>query len=90
MLCDGDYKRAIDVHNACNLSGVVFSFAQVMQGICDEAYELGKGTEWKNNHPIAVLYIDKMSSLCGVQGISAKSWRVSQAYAACKEKAKKV
>lgn len=56
-------QSALDAQDACNLSGVVFSFAKVMQVICDEANRLGKGTEWKNQHPIVVLYLDKLADL---------------------------
>jgi hypothetical protein len=58
-----DYQTALDVQNACNLSGVVFSFAAIMQRLCDEAFANGHGTEWKNSHPIAVLFASKIADL---------------------------
>ena len=81
-----DYRNAIDVQNACNLSGVVFSFAKVMQKICDEARDLGKGTDWKNNHPIAVLYASKVSSLAG----DVHAGEYSKAYDACAKNAEEL
>ena len=56
-----DYQRAIDVQDACNLSGVVHSFADVMSKLCTE----GLNTDARNRHPIAVLYSSKIASLTG-------------------------
>ena len=58
-----DYQAAIDVQNGCNLSGIVFSFARVMQKICNEACVEHHGTDWKNNHPIARLYAEQIMFL---------------------------
>lgn len=58
-----DYQLAIDVQNGCNLSGVVFSFQLIMKKICNESNNLGFGTDWKNTHPISILFIDKMQDL---------------------------
>ncbi len=54
---------AVDVQDACNLSGVVFSFAEAMHAICEEQHRLGKGTEWKNTHPIVALFLSKLNDL---------------------------
>lgn len=56
-------KEALDCQNACNLSGVAFSFARSMQSICDYSNRYGKGTAWKNEHPIVKLYLEKMAQL---------------------------
>jgi hypothetical protein len=56
---------AIFVQEACNLSGVVHDFARVMALLSELSQRLSKGTEWKNHHPIAVLYASKISSLTG-------------------------
>lgn len=59
-----DYQNAIDVQNACNLSGVVRSFSAVMMRIWSEARATGNNnTDWVNTHPIAVLYSSKITSL---------------------------
>lgn len=57
------YKDAILVQDACNLSGIVISFARVMSDL--RALFPSKGTEFFNTHPIAVLYADKIKSLTG-------------------------
>lgn len=72
-----DYKLALQVQDACNLSGVVHSFSRVMAKIWVEAHKLGKGTEWANTHPIAVLYADKVAHLTGTQ---YSDFTVSDAY----------
>ncbi len=56
-------QTALDVQNACNLSGVLFSFAEAMQAICDEAHKQGQGTAWKNEHPIVCLFLSKLADL---------------------------
>lgn len=58
-------QTALDVQDACNLSGVVFSFAEAMHAICEEQQRLGKGTEWKNRNPIVTLFLSKLQDLNG-------------------------
>lgn len=55
--------NALQVQDACNSSGVVFSFARQMQTICDASTELKKGTDWKNHHPIVFLFTYKIQAL---------------------------
>jgi hypothetical protein len=59
-------RTAIAVQDACNLSGVAFSFAEAMQAICDEQNRLGEGTDWKNRNPVAQLFLWKMADLAGL------------------------
>lgn len=75
-LTKDDYQNAIDVQSACNLSGIVFSFAEVMQRICNDAY----GTEARNTHPIAVLFAEQIHFLTG----SSRGY--GDAHAACTER----
>lgn len=56
-------QAALVAQDACNLSGLVYSFAKMMEIICEEDRKHGHGTEWKNSHPICTLMIDKMSQL---------------------------
>jgi|GEM_PF-2361523 len=74
-------RDALDVQDACNLSGVAHSFLQAVQAVNAEMRDRGEGTEWRNNHPIIRLYVDKLASMAGVQG-----WTdLSGAYAECRE-----
>ena len=56
-------QTALDVQDACNLSGVVHSFSQAMHAVFEEAERLHKGTDWRNAHPIVTLYLSKLCSL---------------------------
>jgi hypothetical protein len=77
-LTPNDYQTALNVQVACNLSGVVFSFARVMQRICNT----NGGTDARNHHPIAVLFAEQIHALTGY------SQGYAEAYAACEENAK--
>jgi hypothetical protein len=57
------YQEALDSQSACNLSGIVFSFARAMEAICDEARANSEGTEWKNHHAICKLFAEQISHL---------------------------
>ena len=56
-------QAAIDVQDAVNLSGIVFSFADAMQAICDKSHEINEGTQWRNRHPIVRLFLLKLCNL---------------------------
>lgn len=72
-------QEAIDVQDACNLSGVVHAFSRAMTCLC----EMGMGTNERNTHPIAVLFSDKIASLTG----SAAGLAFSDAYGWAQEQA---
>jgi hypothetical protein len=73
-------KEAIDVQDAVNLSGVVYAFARSMQLIFEISSRINEGTAWRNHHPVAVMYANKISSLCEAE--SAGNY--SDAYERCK------
>jgi hypothetical protein len=59
-------RTALECQDACNLSGVLASFKEIVhEVIWPEARRLGKGTEWVNRHPICVLFLSKLGSLNG-------------------------
>lgn len=70
-------QKTLDVQNACNLSGVAHSFSEIMTFLTNEMIENGHGGDWKNGHPIAKLWIDKMASLAGIQNTT---WEFYTAY----------
>lgn len=88
LLTPRDYSDAIFAQSACNLSGIVFSFAQVMQRICNEANAGGHGTDWKNHHPIARLYAEQIAHLSGAGMTSDEGCTYSKAYAECEARSK--
>jgi len=56
-------KMAIAVQDACNLSGVVQTWAKVVSALWAYAHEHGHGTTWVNQHPVNVLFVDKVAQL---------------------------
>jgi hypothetical protein len=72
---------AICVANACNLSGVVRSFAKVFDQLPND-----KGTDWRNNHPVCILYAQ---AICNIQGVNYDAtMKYYWAYGWCDEAAK--
>lgn len=74
-------RLALDVQDACNLSGVVKTFATVLDTLWTDAHERGKGTDWVNTHPVTVLFVNKLESL------THSDDRFRHAYEWCKEQA---
>lgn len=58
-------KEAWRVQDACNLSGVVFSFARAMTRLCIISQERGTGTDWRNQHIVSKLFASKIMHLAG-------------------------
>ena len=79
-------ENALLSQGACNLSGIVISFAEIMKEICEESNRLGKGTNWKNTHPVCRLFAEQIHHLAFMTSDYDKddSDRYSAAYAACK------
>lgn len=68
-------EEALQVQDACNLSGVVHSFSRAMTDLWEIAREKGEGTHFVNTHRVSVLYADKCRHLS-----EATPDRVSDAY----------
>lgn len=81
------YQMALDVQNACNRSGVVHSFAELTEVLWNEAHALGEGTKWVNEHPICVLFADKISSLVT---LNYDEFAYNDAYTRCMYEAKRL
>jgi len=54
-------KLAIDVQDACNLSGVVHSFADV----CSNIMQNGGNSNTIKNNPAVILFVDKITNMIG-------------------------
>lgn len=78
-------QMALDVQDACNLSGVVHSWSQCVTALWDINRERGWGTLDVNTHPACQLFADKLADLARVRGVSA----YSEAYAYCTEHSRK-
>lgn len=59
-------RKAREVQDACNLSGVVHSLKDAMSDLWAMARALGKGTDWVNKHPVCRLYASKIAHLTGM------------------------
>lgn len=70
-------QLAIDVQDACNLSGVVHSFSSTMTDLrAHLSKDANFSTTMLNQHPVCVLFSDKISSLVG----GSESAQFSTAY----------
>lgn len=59
-------KEALDVQDACNLSGVVHAFSRAITQLREILSAEEKfSTDKLNQHPICVLYSSKIASLTG-------------------------
>lgn len=58
-------QEALDVQDACNLSGVVRSFHRSLQRLWRIADQQNKGTDWVNRHRVCRLFASKIESLAG-------------------------
>lgn len=78
-----DFRIALQVQDACNLSGVVHSFSAIMEKLSKEACDKGYGTDWKNTHPISILFASKIGSLTGCE----TNLKFQEAYDKCQRMA---
>lgn len=61
-------QEALDVQDACNLSGVVHSFSRIITEVRNRLELDGTiGTEAVNRHPVCILFSDKIAHLTGTQ-----------------------
>ena len=60
-------SKALDAQYACNLSGVIHTFASDMGFLCeiDRRY-IQSGTGWRNKHPLAVVWLSTAANVAGL------------------------
>jgi hypothetical protein len=74
-------QEAIDVQDACNLSGVVHGWHRAMEDLCDILRD--SGTDGRNTHPINQMWASKCHDLARM---GTSDWeQYSKAYDACKK-----
>lgn len=67
-------QRALDIQNACNLSGIVLAFADDIKDVRALLNRDGKGdTTNINKHPVAILYSTQIAYLTGTSGIGCEN-----------------
>jgi hypothetical protein len=59
-------QEALAVQDACNLCGVAQSFARAMRDLGDYT----KGTDERNQHPVTIVWLDKLNQLAGIQTLN--------------------
>ena len=59
------YQSALDIQDACNLSGLVRALADYTYLLWEEARELNKGSDYVNKHPVVLWYVEKFHQLAG-------------------------
>ena len=80
------YQDALDVQNACNLSGVLKSWASHVDAIWTEVRANPQsGTDAFNHHPVNVLFASKVASLTGSESTNG----FHEAYEVCTQRAPK-
>lgn len=58
------WQAALTVQTACNLASIVKAFDEALEAIIKEDRDfIGRGTNWRNTHPIAVLFSTQIGSL---------------------------
>jgi hypothetical protein len=71
-------QDALDVQDACNLSGVVHGFSRAMTALRDTK---PMSTTELNTHPVAILWADKIAQLTNTQTIGGAGYsRITAAY----------
>jgi hypothetical protein len=68
-LTSQDYARALLTQGACNASGLILDLAKMQEKVNEDAHSLGQGTDWRNTHPIVVLYVAQLAHLTKLASI---------------------
>jgi len=84
-----DYADALFAQSACNLSGIVHSFSDVISKVWDEARAQGRGTDFVNRHSICRLFTEQIAHLTGAGTPMGGESDYSEAYEACEKEAMK-
>ena len=79
MISKRSYQDALMIQDACNLSGVVHSWATILS----EMVKDGMDTETIWHHPINILFSSKVASLTGSENFD----NFSKAYVECQKEA---
>jgi hypothetical protein len=80
------YQNALDVQNACNVSGVLRSLARDTDAIWEEARAAGQGTDYVNRHPAIILTLHQLLFLSIGGGLDTDTFLA--AWNACEAGAK--
>ena len=65
-------ETAIVIQDACNASGVVYALDRFVMELEAERKQLGHDETWLANHPVLILFADKLDDLCGCREMDPK------------------
>jgi hypothetical protein len=75
-------RDALQVQDACNVSGVARSYVEALMAL---RMELQLGTKELARHPISVLFAHKLASLAGIEPLGVSDFdEYSRATAGCR------
>lgn len=78
------YRLALQVQDASNISGVINSLnTQIMPAIRAEVGYAEQGMPYVEQHPVLLLFLDKIVSLTRAGWIHDHDSKISDAYSAC-------
>lgn len=82
------YRLALQVQDASNMNGVVHSLEhEVLPAIRQEPGYAEQGTAYVAQHPVVLLFLDKLVSMTHVGFINDMDMRIADAYSTCTERA---
>jgi hypothetical protein len=53
----------LDAQSGCNMSGLVAAFQRMIVDLQGVSHQTGRGTDWLNQHPLVLVFIDKLRDL---------------------------
>jgi hypothetical protein len=75
------HQHALDVQDACNLSGVVHSFSNVMRRLWVLEKDHGGGSDWVNSNAVTRLFASKILHLA--QEAISDDWDIEKQKTVC-------
>jgi hypothetical protein len=73
QLCKADWKSALDVQDASNLSGVLHSLTDMSEAIWNDVRDPNSPSNDFNTHPIVRLYVYKLFHLAFTEPLGEAS-----------------
>jgi hypothetical protein len=82
MVTTALWQEALDIQDACNISGLLRDLPRVLDAVHGDAHARGQGTDYVNTHPLLRLWLDKC---CALAGLTVQQRPVLDAYQAAVE-----
>jgi hypothetical protein len=72
-------QTAIDIQDACNLSGVLRAYSEAVHAV----FTAADNTEARNRHPVSICFASKVADLAGIGSLDIDTF--GEAFHACQE-----